>query len=248
MTINRKVVRTPHSNMGSLQRTLTLIGFLVLASLNPWVCSLSEEDRVQAYHDRGYQWPLQSVVPDTPGWKKLMTERLQQVQEIPDDSDRFEAYAQTLCAAVVQRNFTEHGFGVARAPEDLMEALREGIRQGLEDGPELEHEIKAIEGERPWFIKRPDLTQRVLEELQQYPEAWAGMELTPVVAYGFRLYRNQSRLHVHVDKTNTHVISFILHIASSEDADPWPILIEDYEGNTHEVVLTSGDILFYEVS
>jgi len=45
-----------------------------------------------------------------------------------------------------------------------------------------------------------------------------------------------------------HIISFILHIDSSEDAEPWPIFIEDFQGRTHEVILTPGDILFYESS
>ena len=51
-----------------------------------------------------------------------------------------------------------------------------------------------------------------------------------------------------VDKMQTHIISFILHIDSSDDAEPWPIFIEDFQGRTHEVVLTPGDILFYESS
>ena len=51
---------------------------------------------------------------------------------------------------------------------------------------------------------------------------------------------------MHVDRIQTHVISIILHIDSSEDASPWPIYIEDFHGNTHEVILTPGDILFYE--
>jgi len=110
-----------------------------------------------------------------------------------------------------------------------MEALRQGIRDGLEN-PRLEEGVDAIHGDPPWFIDRPDLTQRVLKELQHYPEAWAGLELTPVTAYGFRLYRNQSKLFTHVDKPQTHVISFILHIDSSEDAEPWPISIEDFQG------------------
>jgi len=72
------------------------------------------------------------------------------------------------------------------------------------------------------------------------------MELTPYRAYGFRLYQNNSQLTEHVDKKQSHVISFILHIDSSEDAEPWPIFIEDFHGRTHEVILKSGDMLFYE--
>ena len=72
---------------------------------------------------------------------------------------------------------------------------------------------------------------QVLNELQHYSETWAGLELTPYAAYGFRLYRNDSQLYMHVDRTQTHVISFILHIDSSEDAEPWPIVIEDFQGS-----------------
>jgi hypothetical protein len=42
------------------------------------------------------------------------------------------------------------------------------------------------------------------------------------------------------------VVSF--QIIKKEDAEPWPIFIEDFQGRTHEVLLTSGDILFYESS
>jgi hypothetical protein len=140
------------------------------------------------------------------------------------------------------------GFGLARAPEDLMVALRKGIREGVEKGPRLEREIEVIEGDQPWFIDRPDLTKRVLKELQHFPETWVGMELEAHRAYGFRLYRNNSRLHMHIDRSQTHIVSFILHIDSSDDAEPWPLVIEDFQGRTHEVILKSGDLLFYESS
>ena len=93
-----------------------------------------------------------------------------------------------------------------------------------------------------------EFSLKVLDKLQVYSESWANMELVPYRAYGFRLYRNNSQLQMHVDKSQTHVVSFILHIDSSEDAEPWPIVIEDFHGNTHEVILTSGDLLFYESS
>jgi hypothetical protein len=83
-----------------------------------------------------------------------------------------------------------------------------------------------------FFFLNHTTTGQVLQELQHYPETWVGMELTPKNAYGFRLYRNESRLYMHVDTPKTHVISFILHIDSSDDAEPWPILIEDLQGST----------------
>ena len=74
-------------------------------------------------------------------------------------------------------------------------------------------------------------------------ETWAGIPLTPFRAYGFRLYQNNSQLLMHVDKLQTHIVSFILHIDSSDDAEPWPIVIEDLQGRTHEVTLTPGDMV-----
>lgn len=235
------------SNIAALIYFMIATSLFHVATMSGGVNGREESERVAAYHRRNHTWPPE-FQPNTPGWKKLFEHRLRQVAEIEDRTDRFEGFAQTLSAGVLQKNYTEHGFGLARAPESLMVDLRRAIKEGVAKGPRLESHINAITEPRPWFIDRPDLTRRVLNELETYPEAWTGMQLTANNAYGFRLYRNTSRLHVHVDKTETHVISFILHIDSSDDAEPWPILIEDLQGTTHEVTLTSGDILFYESS
>jgi hypothetical protein len=121
----------------------------------------------------------------------------------------------------VSRSSQTYGFHVLCKPTDHHRSFI---------GPREEEHYEAIAGQRPWFIDRPDLMTRVLKELQHFPEEWAGMELTPHVAYGFRLYRNESNLYMHVDKPATHVISFILHIDSSEDAEPWPILVSETGG------------------
>jgi len=212
---------------------------------NGW---LPEEERLIEYNKRNYTWPLPHYVPNTPGWKTLMDERFRQVSQVQDKYERYEGYVQTINSAFMVPNFTEHGFGLARAPADLMVDLRQAIHDGL---PTAGYEGHTNEIDAPLqclFIENPELTERVLHELQPYAEAWSGVELTPFRAYGFRLYQNQSQLTMHVDRMQTHIISFILHIDSSEDADPWPIFIEDLHGRTHEVLLTTGDILFYESS
>ena len=129
---------------------------------------------------------------------------------------------------MVAPNFTELGFGLTKAPEPLMQELRDAIKNGLANGDaRLEGPVEVIDSpEQPLFIDRPDLTKRVLHELQPYVEAWAGIEVVPHTAYGLRLYTNQSALWMHVDKVQTHILSFILHIDKSEDAKPWPIFLE----------------------
>ena len=53
---------------------------------------------------------------------------------------------------------------------------------------------------------------------------------------------------MHVDISRSRVISCILHLDHDPESEPWPIAIEDFQGNTNEVVLESGDMLFYESS
>jgi len=186
---------------------------------------LVESERIEEYHNRNYTWPLNNYNPNTPGWKALMEERFHEVEEMDEPLKRYEGYIQTIHSAFLVPNFTEHGFGLARCPDDLIEALRQGIRDGLPTA-RLEHKVDVIDGPQSLFIDRPDLTRRVLNELRHYAEEWSGVELTPYRAYGFRLYRNESQLMMHTDKVQTHIVSFILHIDSSDDAEPWPIFIE----------------------
>ena len=177
-----------------------------------------------------------------------MEERFGQVSELSDSGDRYEGYIQTIHSAFLVPNFTEHGFGLARCPDELITTLRQAIREGLPHARDEVNTPVINAPQPPLFVDRPDLTRRVLHELQPHAEEWSGLSLTPYRAYGFRLYRNESQLTMHVDKMQTHIISVILHIDSSEDAEPWPIFIEDFQGRTHEVILTPGDMLFYESS
>jgi hypothetical protein len=206
----------------------------------------TEEQRQAEYIKRGYTFPFPHYVPQTKGWKRLMDQRFAQVQALTDSQMKWDGWIQTISSAVTVPNFTEFGWGLSRAPHSLTEELRQAVLDGLPTARE-EAELKVIAGPlRPLFIDRPDLMHRALQELKPILEAWSGMELLPSIAYGFRLYRNESSLWMHIDKTQTHVISCIYHIASSEDSDPWPVVIEDYDGNTQAAVLKPGDLLLYE--
>jgi hypothetical protein len=211
----------------------------------PAYASMIEEERVKGYHARNYTWPPSKYVPETPGWRALMEQRVTQVSHISNIHDRYQAYVNLVTSAFLHPNFTELGFGLARAPDELTAALQQGVRDGLSN-VRSEGAMEGFYGPDPWFIDRPDLSQRVLQELKHYAETWSRIPLVAQNAYGFRLYRNGSQLVMHVDIAQTHIVSFIYHVASSEDADPWPIMIEDYLGRTHAVVLTPGDMLFYE--
>lgn len=74
---------------------------------------------------------------------------------------------QSMRSALVAPNFTEYGFGLAKCPDDLLAALQLGIHDGLPTAG-YEEEVPVINGNRIKFIRRPDLTRRVLKELQHY--------------------------------------------------------------------------------
>ena len=155
-----------------MNSTITSLALFVLLwatllSETSTVSAFDETERIKQFYAQNNTWPIEEFSPETPGWRKLFEHRLRQVAEIEDRGDRFEGFAQTLSASVVQPNYTQWGFGLARAPEPLMEDLRKAIREGVAKGPRLETHINAITEPRPWFIDRPDLTQRVLEELHE---------------------------------------------------------------------------------
>jgi hypothetical protein len=197
---------------------LLALVFLLPADFTVEAKALDEDVRVAEYHKRNYTWPIPEYNPNTPGWKALMEQRFHQVAQLENTNARYNAYLQTVNPAFLVPNFTEHGFGLARCPDDLLAALQQGIHDGLPTA-RLEQTVEVITGPNtPLFIDRPDLMRRVLHELEHYAETWANVPLTPHLAYGFRLYRNESQLHMHVDRMQTHIVSFILHIDSSEDA------------------------------
>lgn len=146
---------------------------------------LVESERLEEYKARNYTWPLKELVPNTPGWHRIIDRRFQQIEAMEGGGQRYEGYMQTMSSALTVPNFTENGWGLTRVNNDLLEALQKGIRDGL---PNASHEsrLEVIEGdEPPLFINRPDLTKRVLKEVQPLCEAWSQ---TPLKGYRACMY------------------------------------------------------------
>ncbi len=149
----------------------------------------TEEERLEMYEKRGHTFPFAKYIPDTPGWRKIMDRRFDQVRALRDTQMKWDGWIQTANAAVIVPNFTEFGWGLTQAPDlltlDIQQAIYEGLPNARSEGL-----IDVIDGPTaPLFIDRPDLNQRALQELQPILEAWAGVELVPAIAYGFRVYR-----------------------------------------------------------
>lgn len=191
-----------------------------------------------------------------------MDRRFEQVEQMKDTNDKYNAWMGFITSAIVTTNYTEAGWGLTRAPEHITRRLQQRLHRTLRPksqrsvepsgrGTRTEHYINVIGGEddsRPIMVQDHAENAAVLEEMRPLFERWGGVDLEGSVAYGIRAYRNGSNLLMHVDKPTTHVVSGIYHVDRSEDAEPWPIVIEDFRGNTNQVYLSPGDILFYESS
>uniref|UniRef100_A0A7S4MID0 Fe2OG dioxygenase domain-containing protein n=2 Tax=Odontella aurita TaxID=265563 RepID=A0A7S4MID0_9STRA len=226
---------------------LAILLFLNLPTVT--VARLTEAHRLAEYQRRNHTYPPRHWVPSGyPEWGAMHERRIEQVRRITEHGDRYDGWLQTLTSGFISPNFTEFGWGLTRAPPGIVEELKQRLHDGL---PTAGDEVRtsAIQGElKPYLVPVGRLALKAMDVLKPMHEEWVGVPLKGTTAYGLRAYRNGSNLLMHVDKPQTHIISCILHIDHSEDSEPWPIFIEDFKGNTNEVVLESGDMLFYESS
>lgn len=118
----------------------------------------TEEQRQAEYKKRGHTWPPK-ISPDTEGWKRILNQRFAQVRALDNSQQMWDGYIQTLSSALMQ-NYTEFGWGLTHAPEELTNEIRKAIFDGLPTARK-EGDIDVIDGPIPLFIDRPDLTKRV---------------------------------------------------------------------------------------
>jgi hypothetical protein len=100
---------------------------------------LIEDERIDEYHKRKYQWPPDpnEYMPNTPGWRSVHQRRLNQTAHIEDSESRYNAYLSVVHSALLSPNFTEFGWGLTKAPKSLVDALLENLMNGLEHAEDL---------------------------------------------------------------------------------------------------------------
>ncbi len=231
-----------------------ITAFLFLATLNS--CrALREDERLEEYEKRGYTWPPKELeyVPNKKEWIERSKHRFHQIELIDQGGgERYQGFMFGVYTSLLGRSFTEYGWGITKAPKAVVDILQKRLHDGLAaENQNIEASQMCLdhgEGQEPLFFDDPKVNREIVDALLPLHEAWSGVDLIPNNSYGLRVYRNESSLLMHVDKTNTHIVSSILHVGHGENDEPWPLVIEDYRGNVNEVFLESGDMLFYESS
>eukprot|EP00051_Salpingoeca_urceolata_P017441 m.237484 g.237484 ORF g.237484 m.237484 type:complete len:337 (+) comp18954_c0_seq2:1511-2521(+) len=203
--------------------------------------------------------PVFTATPTTmPGTPRRQCSELSfptEVPPVPDDwpqwawtdrSDRFNSMLSHLQFHLVPK-LTPTGFEKQRMPPDVFEMLRDLYDKAeptLESLPQAKP-VNVVIGPNV-FADITSTANQILNQLKPLHEAWSNLTLVPTSAYGLRFYQNDSVLVRHVDRVDTHVVSSIMHVGRSDDADPWPLVIEDHHGVAHAVTLEPGEMLFYE--
>jgi len=177
---------------------------LAVAFLPCLVLALAENERVEEYKKRGHVWPPKNedFVPNTPGWRKIMMRRLEQVHHIEDTAHKYNGFMGSVYSSLISKNFTENGWALTRAPQNLVDDLKVILEIGMVNNPRLEGINGAIEqskypGKGPLFVEMPNgFADRILKDLKPIHEAWVNTTLVGNNAYGLRIYRNESTLNM----------------------------------------------------
>jgi Rps23 Pro-64 3,4-dihydroxylase Tpa1-like proline 4-hydroxylase len=140
---------------------------------------------------------------------------------------------------------TADGFRVVTTPADVQERLAEVLAARAASAPDETTDDHFLPDGMPSFIDVGELGAWVIEELKSMHEQWYQAPLEPTAHYGLRVYREGQTLIRHNDRYETHVISSIVHVGADVD-EPWPLVVEDREGQCHDVYLEPGQMLLYE--
>ena len=238
-----------------MPRVAAVAAWWAVLALSGGCQSLSEEERLLEYQRRDHRWPA-AWHPNTEGWVMAMERQAAQLFRIDDRRQRWSGFSSLLARGLIARNFTALGYASTSAPGGFAAAMLHAVQGGLGSGGEQlaaeeddGYEISTILGpERPSLFGAPGALAEAVVGLKAVHEDFAGVELSSAgIAYGVRVYRNGTSVLMHADKIQEHVISSIVLVGHSADAEPWPVAVQGFDGQTAEVLLERpGDMLLYE--
>lgn len=150
-------------------------------------------------------------------------------------------------------NYTKIGFEKLRLPEALHQKIldfydegRSSLKEEFVEGDFIVNaQNKNQKSSSNVLDLSPELRAEIHNVMKPLMENWCGQKLEPTFVYGIRVYNNQAILRPHRDRFDTHIISAIINVAQNVRTD-WPLHIEDNYYRDHQVIMTPGDMIFYE--
>lgn len=151
----------------------------------------------------------------------------------------------------VTRTFSPLGFRKGRLPADVFASMGAFYYNNRHNKVREEWKGKGV-FVNWWetdcsFIQIPWAIKAIWQDrLRLLVEAWAGVSVEQTDMYGLRQYEAGARLLTHVDREATHAVSLIVNVAQGNLTEPWPVEVQDHMDRLHEVVMTPGDVVYYE--
>jgi len=153
-------------------------------------------------------------------------------------------------------NFTKTGFKLIQMPENMLKSLQDYYWGRLKTSRRPEtffpgYTIINSYTKNPGFVSlgQYEMNRMFGDQLRELVADWSevpadDLELTSF--YGIREYNEDHFLRCHVDRSQTHVLSVILHVASEDLESNWPVEVVDFNGRRQRINMHHGQILFYE--
>ena len=133
----------------------------------------------------------------------------------------------------------------AKLYERLLDHFRNNVRNFVSE-PGSDYLLTENERSYPSLLCFNEaFNRRLMSELKEAHEEWSGMSLKEAACYGIRAYQPKSYLYNHIDTIQTHVVSSTICVDHKLNS-PWPLYIEDLDGQPHEVEIEPGEMVFYE--
>ena len=150
--------------------------------------------------------------------------------------------------------FTVDGFKKTRMPEELFLKLREFYvkwkhEEKVEDwGIASQINFHEVQTSMVSLDLDPVFRNVVAHRfVRPIVEKWALMQNLELTAfYGIRSYYRGSELRMHIDRTETHVLSAILNIDQVGMDEDWMLEVIDHNGSRVEISMAPGDLVLYE--
>lgn len=154
-------------------------------------------------------------------------------------------------------NYTETGFQVIKAPENVWKLLKDfwDANHGKEEPEQWPAgNTYTNHWSSPTYLLSVENTglvgggfefrQAIWDAAKSSIQEWTGQELKECSLYGIRIYTEGSVLNSHVDRLPL-VSSAIINVAQDVD-EPWPLEVIDHDGKAHNVTLQPGEMALYE--
>ncbi|MEW6995131.1 prolyl hydroxylase family protein [Colwelliaceae bacterium MEBiC 14330] len=147
--------------------------------------------------------------------------------------------------------YTNEGFMKTRLPQSLFSKIYHAYQAQMIKTTSSNDKVITADDKAALVSDITPLNENLAQEIQQglqpLVEAWFGHYLKLSKIEDIKNYKNAAVIQQQREDSNTSIVTAIINIDQSVNK-PWPLVIYDHNYRKHEILLTPGDICFYEAA